>query len=772
MQWLLRVVIVILLSAGFVIDAASSRYFSEIKSFGFPNLAVSSPTDLCFGSDGRFYGTSREGIFTVAANGLDFKTLHRGTSVFSTGAGLIEGRNGRLYGVSFRRLPSGENVNELYSLAKDGSDFRATLIPGSATSSLEQLHHSSDGELYLIAPSGPALTLFRVENDGTGFAPLYSFDMESNLGRPVGKLLELPGGIFVGAGSGQTSGGTRGGGIYRIKRDGTDFRILREFHFADPITTDPNRPLAGVILAGGRLYGTARAENAASAVYSINLDGGDLRVEKHLAAEAIGGLILSPAGRILGATSYPRPFMFEMDLDGGNYRETPLNDPDTSVGMLTSSMVVIGDGVFGLAEDEWSSSRDGFLFLFQPLMEPRARILRRLQQSGGDGFMPVALLSSSDGTMFGASVTGGEAAAGAVWKISGDGTGYQILRHFSAFRDGGSPVILAEAPEGKLFGILLATTPSFPDETRYNFGAVFRMSQTPGPFETLRSHRNEYPTSILYAKNNRVYVTVSPTLPDASGAISYIYSMSSDGSDQVVFKTFPASQTPDLGQLLEGSDGNFYVTGGASLFRISPTGEADRVFDHDWRAPHTLVEGSDGSLYGSSSAWGFFRINKDGIGYRSVPLWGGRDLYGTRVLEDRPGHFLVVDRSNLYSVTASTMAVEQLRGFWQNAAFGLVKGAGDRVIGITRSGGDMGIGTVYRFGEAISAPQLAIGSGSPGNIVVSIFGSVGTQFQIQAAPTLTGPWESIRRDFLHPTGLPFPRPATDREFFRARLLEY
>ncbi len=270
-------------------------------------------------------------------------------------------------------------------------------------------------------------------------------------------------------------------------------------------------------------------------------------------------------------------------------------------------------------------------------------VLRRFSGSGGDGNLPTGLVEGSDGALYGTTVTGGAHDVGTVFKLNKDGSGYLLLRSFTATgSDGGSPNGLVEGSDGALYG----TTSQ--GGSKY-YGTVFKLNKDGSGYSVLHSFdlfRGDggFPYAglvkgtdgALYGATTGVGIysdgTVFKLNQNGSG-YSVLYEFSSTGGD---------GKYPTAG-LMEASDGVLYGTtpdGGVhagTVFKLNRDGSSYAVVRRftglggDGSGPRAgLVEGSDGALYGTTAGNGslvsvgtLFKLDKDGNGYRVLHSFTG-----------------------------------------------------------------------------------------------------------------------------------------------------
>lgn len=416
-------------------------------------------------------------------------------------------------------LPASVNVLYTFNSATNYVPFLGytNLEGASCTASLIQ---GRDGKLYGVAPSGGEFgggTVFTLNTDGTGLAVLHAFTAvtyvssvplgifpfsNSDGNKPTGLMLGLDGNLY-----GTTSqGGTNGfGAIFRLGCDGSGFTNLHSF-----VASDGENPQGGIVQgADGTLYGTAEngGTNGSGTVFSLAPDGSAFSVLYSFTAlnsntnsdgmQPCGGLILSSNGWLYGTTRFGGP--------SGSFRAT---------------QAPVGSGTIFKLETNGASFT--VLHAFDVFSNTT------ISPANNDGASPdAALLSGSDGKLYGTTPEAGSGGAGTIFSLGTDGINYTVLRAFDTtpfsagyglYPYGG----LVQGDDGRLYG------------AAYGGGL-------PGT----------YFAGTLYRLN-----------PDGSGmAVLHIF----DGLDSISETNTDGANPYDT--LLKASDGKFYgltSTGGAN----------------------------------------------------------------------------------------------------------------------------------------------------------------------------------------------------------------
>ena len=283
------------------------------------------------------------------------------------------------------------------------------------------------------------------------------------------------------------------------------------------------------------------------------------------------------------------------------------------------------DGNFYGTTAYGGSGNNGTVFKLTPAGS--MTILHSFTGTGGDGASPRAgLIQASDGNLYGTTIYGGANYDGTIFKISTSGA-LSILHSFS-YTDGSQPAdTLIQGSDGNLYGTTLygGGGPSGA------YGTVFKVGPD-GALTTLYSFQGttdgSYPRGgLVQAGNGNFYGTTTAGGSSGKGAI---FEVASNGSFTSLysFTGLRDGSTPDSG-LVQGIDGNFYGTtynsGDANfgtIFQITPAGVLTTLhsfaYHADGASPYGgLIQGRDGSLYGTSSYGG---TNASGIVFQIAPF--------------------------------------------------------------------------------------------------------------------------------------------------------
>lgn len=579
---------------------------------------------LIEGSDGMLYGVSQRGgsndvgtVFRLQKNGTGFQVLkHFGSPGDGSNpiGGLLEASDGWLYGTTWIGGMGGRGT--VFKLRRDGSDYwvlRNFLSDlAQPASPFADLVEGDDGALYGTSLEGGYLgrgTVFRVQKDGTGLYVLHSFETTNDAAFPYVPVAEGPDGALYGTG---TAGGGTIAGLFKVKKDGTSYRVLRQFPGAP---RDGRYPVAPVTLSrDGFFYGTTESGGnyGSGTVYRLDPRDDSYSIVFHFSrsgAEAFwpfGALTPDGKGNLYGFAmqggSTGRGTIYRI-RPGGAFEEVRGMSQTTNEGFMVQGLLVASDGnLYGTCSDE-GAGRMGTLFKLAP-DGSGFTVLHAFNFTPDDGFTPLTpVIEGSDGKLYGTTRQGGIGGCGTVYRINKDGTGYQLLHGFSGpdgciFQD---PLI--EGSDGVLYGVTV-------QGGNNGIGAVFRMNRDGSGYLPLvrASTYLMYPSGrLLEASDGFLY-----------GVAGHIFRFRKDGADHTAIFRFTNSLDGGVpsGPLWEGNDGALYgstqqvgIYNYGVLFKVNKNGTGFTVLHHFdggslGRGEYPgIVRGDDGAFYGGSTSW-------------------------------------------------------------------------------------------------------------------------------------------------------------------------
>jgi uncharacterized repeat protein (TIGR03803 family) len=343
--------------------------------------------------------------------------------------GVVRGPDGAFYGAT---IGGGvDDTGTVYRVTAEGSEtvLHTFDVDADGANPNRRAILASDGRLYgttTIGGSGGAGTLYRLNPDGSGFEVVYPFDFgqQDYLASPQRITQGDDGTIF-----GIAEGGLGNGGIFAVSADGT-YRTVHQFaadgsegYFPISLLVGPDGTLWGTTTDGGKAHGGVAwhigADGALKIVHSFT--SGDGQQPKLF--------LTSTDGAFYGTASIGGPF------GGGTiFRMTPAGKVSVVYGF--------GSGAF-------------------------------------EGYYPAGLVRGRDGSLYGATQSGGKnGGSGTVYRLSPKGR-LTILHDFGArFANGLAPWSdgLAVGDDGSLYGVCgeggMADFPEYPD----GMGNVFRVT--------------------------------------------------------------------------------------------------------------------------------------------------------------------------------------------------------------------------------------------------------------------------------------------------------
>ena len=193
---------------------------------------------------------------------------------------LIRASNGLMYGTTTRGAVGGA-VGTLFKTAPDGTGYTKIYDAATANGSLPAgaMVQAPDGNLYGLMQQGGAIpsdvnisgVLYRLSLDGV-YSVVHRF---TDFDTPTGDLLLASDGMLYGAAQIVGPGGNGNGGVWRIKTDGTGYKVLHVFKTGPGGTYPTSRVPVGGLTQGrdGNIYGTTTfGLSGLGTIFRINLN--------------------------------------------------------------------------------------------------------------------------------------------------------------------------------------------------------------------------------------------------------------------------------------------------------------------------------------------------------------------------------------------------------------------------------------------------------------------------------------------------------------------
>lgn len=770
--------------------ADGAQTFTVLKTFNSKiNATGQHPQGaLVQGPDGTLYGITTDGgaggagaVFRVQTNGAGFAVI-KSFSLVNTNvppgtnadgaapeAGLVLS-GGTLFGTASAGGSGGSGT--VFSLSTNGNNF-TVLKSFSALNSYTNSDGAnpaaalilSNGVLYGTTANGGALgqgTVFSIGTNGTGFTNLYTFSNGSDGANPSGRLL-LSGNTLYGTAD---NGGDNGGGtVFSLNTNGTGFVTLHGFTGTG---TDGSGPIAGLVLSGGRLFGTTQNGDGGNGaqdgtVFRIDINGDNFTnlysftesdgwypdAELVLSGSTLYGVTGNGGAAGLGS-------IFRINTDGNGF--ATVFSFDYTHGWGANGGVVLSGGVLygvtGIGGAGNSGLGNGVVYGVHTDGSSPAALAIFGDFSGGSA--PSTGLVWSGNMLFGTTENGGAPGHGTLFEIGTNGSGYAQAHEFSFpdnfgnNPDGYDPRAAMVLSAGMLYGT-----------TRYggtnDSGVVYRMNADGTGF-----------TNICFG-GSLAALAVSGT--DLYGVNDVIFKLSTNGSGRSTVYTFIGAEgnNPLAGLTVSGNVlyGTTYSggSGGGNIFQVDNDGtHFTNIYSftggNDGAHPASVLVLTNNVLYGttvhggSNDAGTVFKINTDRTGFSVlhtftvtdgwVPrdlLLSGSSLYGTAAGggASNAGCIFKLDTSGnnftvLYNFTGGA------DGATPTESLVLLN---NTLYGTTEAGGLSGQGTVFSLALSSVAVPIPLNIKGITNAVVLSWTDPSSLFSLQAAPLVTGTYTNL-----------------------------
>ncbi len=256
--------------------------------------------------------------------------------------------------------------------------------------------------------------------------------------------------------------------------------------------------------------------------------------------------------------------------------------------------------------------------------------IRNLTGAPNGSANPRRIIEGSNGSLYGVSAAGGLFNKGTVFKVDKDGANYVLLLSLnSPYSD--RPYDIIEGSDGVLYG----TTNGYDSTMLYRINKDGSGSGVLRLFTAAEGHFTG--EGVIQGSDGALYGVLSGSGANTPGTL---FKINHDGTGYTVLMNFTAATGAPQGGVIEGKDGLLY---GAALgvYSVKKDGTGFTTLTTAFGAFGSLVDGSDGSLYGITAGYGsnaiVFTLKKDGSGGKIVATIPFSSGFSTGLTEGSDG---------------------------------------------------------------------------------------------------------------------------------------
>jgi uncharacterized repeat protein (TIGR03803 family) len=602
---------------------------------------TSTAGNLVKGADGAFYGTGNPVtsvaggiIWRATADGSDVRTLYQlnpETDAVTPGSGLLLASDGLFYGTTkFGKGTDSAGAGSIFKIAPSGTGFAIIhrFAPVTATNSdfnpvntngaypEAELIEGQDGMLYGVARAGGANgtgTIFRIQRDGTGFEVLRVLDKSK---AATDSIANTEWSAPAPSGDDGVNGvsGYSTAVITAYKRSASapaDNPGAITYTFATSDWTPANGWSASIPAGSDPLYAVSATANSQGATDTVAATEWSARVL--LGQDGAEGLRTAPV------------FL---------YQRTATNVAP-AVATANSTTYTFATNVVSGQPAGWTtaipdSAAGAFLWVIQATASNTVAA-NAGQIFNADGAAPTGqLVQDADGYLYGTASGGGSNGRGTVFRLAADGTGFQVLHHFtnptttngvSKNADGIAPFAgLTDGGDGFLYGVASQAGPN-------GFGTIYSIKLADRSFGLVFGFSNSdgaRPVAELTRGTDGKLYGTTASGGEVSGNASTLgtfFSIDGTGSNFTTLHDFEAKDgTAPSSRVIQQADGVFYGLASSSgncgygtLWRYSAAG--------DTVTGNTKCGQKKGDRYGGGGG---------SVGFVVLTLLGGLGLYRRR----------------------------------------------------------------------------------------------------------------------------------------------
>ncbi len=332
---------------------------------------------------------------------------------------------------------------------------------------------------------------------------------------------------------------------------------------------------------------------------------------------------------------------------------------------------------------------------------------------GTDGTSPQGGLAlTPNGVLYGAAYQGGISNFGTIFRLNTNGSGFQVLHHFTGGADGKNAWgELTLASDGAVYGV----TDFASSAVR---GTIYKINQDGNGYSVIHTFTGtpdgQQPhCRLLQAADGMLYGTTS--FGGIASQLGTIFRTGLDGSSYSVIHALQNSTAEGRGLgpvLCQSTNGSLYgtVAGGGSanagaIFKVDTDGNnyslvrSFQTTGGDGQQPNTGVVEADGFLYGGTYAGGLGN-NPDGSGYTVL---------------------------RVFSTSTDDLSYENP----------LIKGVDGRLYGTTAYGGGLGAGCIFTLTDSAVAPRILSITSLNNSNYLQFTGTSGVHYDVLRSPNLT-----------------------------------
>jgi uncharacterized repeat protein (TIGR03803 family) len=361
-------------------------------------------------------------------------------------------------------------------------------------------------------------------------------------------------------------------------------------------------PTAELIISGHTLFGACSVggPGGSGTIFKMNFDGSGFTTLHAFAAGTtnLSGTFTNSDGQqprstlslsgdtLFGTTEYGGTLgggtLFRINTNGGAFTLLKTFTPTNSSGAWPVGGVVVlgGDAIYGTTSGGGSNIA-GVIFKVGT-NGSNFSVIHQFAFTATNAGQPFGTLLSSGATLYGTSYSGGASGGGTVFKINTNGTGFTLLKSFSALVSGTNAD--GARPEARL----VLAGPTLYGSTYYggiSNGVIFRVDTNGNNFtniHTFSATTGFYNSDGASPSSGLVLAgALYGTTQFGSDAGGVIFSVNTDGSNFLPLRAFGASDPVNDGRVPAAG----LALSGATLFGTSEFGglnNSGTVFRYQW----------------------------------------------------------------------------------------------------------------------------------------------------------------------------------------------